>query len=65
MKNIRNYLISKLIFKKIPKTRMGRCVECDARRICYKSFFKCTCNMEQQYKLRDFREITIMLEKIL
>lgn len=59
------YLISKLIFKKIPKERAGRCMNCDARRICYKSFFKCTCSMEQQYKLKDFREITIILEKVL
>lgn len=42
-------LIFNLVFKKIPKTRVGRCTHCDARSICHKSYYKCTCNMEQQY----------------
>ena len=56
-------LIFIIIFRKIPKTRVGRCTRCDARSICYKSYYKCTCSMEEQYQTRSFN-FSFSLEKI-
>lgn len=48
-------LVFNLIFKKIPKTQYGRCVECDANQICHKNPYKCKCSDEEQYKVIDLR----------
>ena len=47
-----NQIIFKILFKKIPKTDFGRCVNCHANLLCgYK--VKCKATMNEQYKIRD------------
>jgi hypothetical protein len=64
MKTLKRFIIErfqrilfKILFKKIPKKQFGRCVSCEANQICHKPQYGCECTMEEQYILRDFREI--------
>lgn len=50
-------LLFKVIFKKIPKKQYGRCVTCEANQICHKEHYRCKCSDEEQYILRDFRNV--------
>ena len=59
MKNISDLfqkILFKIIYKKIPKTNFGRCIECDASSKCGAKI-KCTATMEQQYKIRGFSNL--------
>lgn len=40
-----------ITFKKVPKKQFGRCVTCEANKICHK-IKVCKCDDEQQYDLR-------------
>ena len=50
-------LFFKMIFKKIPKKLYGRCITCDANQLCHKPQYRCKCTMEQQYMIRDLRNL--------
>jgi len=40
----------------IPKTQYGRCVDCDANKICHKQIFDCELDMDHQYAV-DFTKL--------
>ena len=56
-------ILFRIVFKKIPKTQYGRCVECHANHICGVTAH-CTCTMEQQYALR-YPKVSVILKELL
>ena len=56
MKNLLRRLIFRLFFRKIPKKQFGRCITCDANKLCMGKI-NCRATFEQQYERIDFGEI--------